>query len=95
MERLIRIHEKNYWLQLQKLDLVSVQNFVGVENLNSIATNLHVAECHGSLEKNQHMVDSCLEESQKGGSFENLELGIGEMRIGGNLWGIVEEGSFQ
>jgi len=94
MERLIRIHEKNYWLQLQKLDLVSVQNFVGVENLNSIATNLQVAECHGSLEKNQHMVDSCLEESQKGGSFENLELGIGEMRIGGNLWGIVEEGSF-
>ena len=95
MERLIRIHEKNYWLQLQKLDLVSLQNFVGVENLNSIATNLHVAECHGSLEKNQHMVDSCLEQSQKGGSFENLELGIGEMRIGGNLWGIVEEGSFQ
>ena len=85
MERLIRIHEKNYWLQLQKLDLVSLQNFVGVENLNSIATNLHVAECHGSLEKNQHMVDSCLEQSQKGGSFENLELGIGEMRIGGNL----------
>ena len=94
MERLILIHEKNYWLQLQKLDLVSLQNFVGVENLNSIATNLHVAECHGSLEKNQHMVDSCLEESQKGGSFENLGLGIGKMRIGGNLWAIVEEGSF-
>ena len=94
MERLILIHEKNYWLQLQKLYLVSAQNFVGVQNLNSIATNLLVAECHGSLEKNQQMVDSCLEESQKGGSFENLELGIGEMRIGGNLWGIVEEGSF-